>query len=87
MPSVCGKGVSQLEVTFCDIHTCDVGAGVQGEESLQYWEKVRAPEMWAVKVTTFPFLPVAWGHHGYIYSIDLKFVAFLYFFFWTSIEH
>lgn len=25
MPSVCGKGVSQLEVTFCDIHTCDVG--------------------------------------------------------------
>ena len=27
MPSVCGKGVSQPEVTFCDIHTCDLGKG------------------------------------------------------------
>lgn len=28
MPSVCGMGVSQLEMTFCDIHTCDLGKGL-----------------------------------------------------------
>lgn len=27
MPSMCGMGVSQLEMTFCDIHTCDLGKG------------------------------------------------------------
>lgn len=25
MPSVCGMGLSQLEMTFCGIHTCDLG--------------------------------------------------------------
>lgn len=24
MPSVCGMGVSQLELTFCGIYTCDL---------------------------------------------------------------
>lgn len=25
MPSVCGRGVSQLEMAFCDIHVCELG--------------------------------------------------------------
>lgn len=28
MTSVRGMGVSQLEMTFCDIHTCDLGKGL-----------------------------------------------------------
>lgn len=52
-----------------------MGPGVQGGGSLQYRERIRAPEMWAVKVTAIPFLSMAWGCSGYKYNIDSKFVA------------
>ena len=52
-----------------------MGPGVQGGGLLQYRERIRAPEMWAVKVNAVPFLPMAGGCSGYKYNIDLKFVA------------
>lgn len=44
MPSVRGIGISQLEMTFCDIHTCDLGKGLVKVRNLCIQQQVPFPE-------------------------------------------